>query len=286
MIIKNEANKLPHFLWDIHDLFDDIVIVDTWSTDNSINCLHELWITPLLYTNNYTDERLVDARNLSVESNKCDRVLVLDWDEKMGREDIKKIKNYDPPADTQGFFIKWIDHRYWRPFEDYKMCLIHKTSVKFLFSVHACPQVYIRDNWWNGKRLNGITLNHHPEPKPHREKYVTQLKLGIDQNPSCMRYFRFLWCYYYKHKKNSKAKEYLLTVITQNSTRFPVETLNAHMIIATIYQSEWSFLQSYSTIEQAIDFYELVKWGLMDKKVWLFSRVQEVLYEFNLSGKA
>ena len=34
------------------------------------------------------------------------------------------------------------------------------------------------------------------------------------------------------------------------------------------------------------DTIDIIKQGLMDKKVWLFSRVQEVLYEFNLSGKA
>lgn len=91
MIIKNEAANIKKNLSDIYDLFDDVVVVDTWSTDDSLELLNNIGIRTELYKILDEDKRLVDARNFSIEKNKHDWVLILDWDETMSREDIMKI---------------------------------------------------------------------------------------------------------------------------------------------------------------------------------------------------
>ncbi len=113
MIVKNEACNLRNFLTEIYDLFDDITVIDTWSTDDSKKILSWLWVNVIDYDIMHSDKRLVEARNLSISSNNCDWILILDWDEKISRNDVLAIKNINPHYKTHWYFIKWVDHRYW-----------------------------------------------------------------------------------------------------------------------------------------------------------------------------
>ncbi len=260
MIIKNEANKIRQCIWDIVDLFDDVVILDTGSTDETITILESLGVKPIHYEINHKDKnRLIDARNYSIEQNKCDRVLIMDGDECISREDIIKLKQHEPKEDVSGFFIKWVDHRYGEEFDDYKMCLINKSKVRFLFSVHACPQVYVRDNGWTWLWLNGITLHHYPEQKNYREKYIDQIKDWISENPGCLRFYWFLWYSCYRNDQIQEAKEYFDFIITHMGVRFPVETLNSIMVLASICQQEWDSLSAYYYVDLWLEYYQTVQ---------------------------
>lgn len=261
MILKNEEKNIEKYLFNIYDLFDDVIIIDTWSTDRTIELLKAKWINYLNVQIEHNDKRLIDVRNDSIHKNKCDRVLILDGDEFITREDIFKIKYHLNNAinNYQWYFIKRTDYRYWNSFEDYKMSLINKNYVRYLFSVHACPQVYIRDNggkWW---RINWIQISHYPIYKEYRKNYVLQLMNWINENPWCYRFYRFLWYHYFKQKNYEKSKENLKYIVLKNSTRFPVETLNAYMILSSIYQLEWHNSLAFEIISRGIRFYELVK---------------------------
>ncbi len=262
MIIKNEEKNIKNYLYEIYDLFDDIVIVDTGSTDASLKLLKDIWIQAIPYKINHTDARLIDARNFSIEKNACNRVLILDWDEQISREDLLKIKSMEPDyfqKDVSWYFIKRKDYRYDKPFDDYKMCLINKNHVRFLFNVHACPQVYVRDNNGIWLRLNGITLHHHTEPRAYKLKYIEQLENGIKENPGCLRFYRFLWYYYFKNNKLPKAIEKFEFIIKNRNHRFPVEILNAIMLISSIYQWLWDHIRAFNYISLWQKYYQEVK---------------------------
>ncbi len=174
------------------------------------------------------------------------------------------------------------------------MCLVNKNHVRFLFSVHACPQVYVRDNEWNAYRLNWIELHHHPIFKEYRENYTKQLENGIVENPAYMRFYWFLWYHYFKSKNFTLAKNNFHIVTSNNSKRFPVETLNTYMIMATISQIEGNYLHTYELISRGLDFYENVKndfevkinfrlynWFLFTQKELLLNPKKDLLpYEF------
>lgn len=262
MIIKNESENIKKYLYTIYDLFDDVVVVDTWSTDDSLTLLKAIGIEPLSYNFVHWDERLIEARNFSIEQNTCDRILILDGDENISRDDIIKIKSLEFDCGNKnvfGYFIRWIDHRYEKVFEDYKMCLINKNHVRFLFSVHACPQVYIRDNEWIWLRMNGVSLHHYPEVRNYREKYIQQLENGIKENPWCLRFYWFMWYYYFKHNKIDEAREKFEFIIKNANMRYPVEILNATMVLACIEQNHWETVKSFCYISLWLDYYERVK---------------------------
>jgi len=285
MIIKNEADNIKKYLFDIYDLFDDVVVVDTWSTDDSIDLLAQIWVKTFQYEIVHEDKRLIEARNFSIENNTCDRILILDWDECLSREDIKKIKNFESDClskDVFWYFFKWLDHRYGDVFEDYKMCLINKNHVRFLFSVHACPQVYIRDNNWIWLWMNWITLHHHPESKEYRSKYIQQLENWITENPWCLRFYRFLWYFYYKNGKMPEAINRFEFIVQNTNMRYPVEILNAMMMLASIYQCLWDDIKSFCYISLWLEYYEKVKHDFEVKinfrlKKWFMDSQQKLI---------
>ena len=297
MIIKDEVSNIKSKLSTISDLFDNLVIVDTGSTDWSIEELENIWIQPYHFKLSHEDRRIIEARNFSIEKNKCDRVLVLDWDESISRDDIKKIKQMDEPdpaAKVFWYFMKWQDYRYKQPFEDYKMSLINKNHVRFLFSVHACPQVYIRDSHGTWLRLNGITLHHYPIFKEYRKDYIKQLELWIEENPWCLRFYWFLGYYYFKNNHIDESIKHFEFMIKHINNRFPVEMLNAIMVLVFIYNSLWDTIKAFHYVALGIEYYETVKddfevrinfrlwqWFLDTKKLLLNDPNADLsLYEF------
>ncbi|MBU3093781.1 glycosyltransferase [Clostridium sp. CF011] len=89
MIVKNEEDVLGRCLDCIKDIVDEIIIVDTGSTDNTKKIAQE-------YTDDFFNFQWIDdfsaARNFSFSKAKMDYILWLDADDIILEEDIKKFK--------------------------------------------------------------------------------------------------------------------------------------------------------------------------------------------------
>jgi len=90
MIVKNEEAALAHCLESVKDLVDEMVIVDTGSTDNTIAIAQEFGAR--VYHFQWCDD-FSAARNESLKYCKGDWILVLDADEAIDALDYEKIKN-------------------------------------------------------------------------------------------------------------------------------------------------------------------------------------------------
>lgn len=89
MIVKNEAENISKCLDSVKDLFDEIIIVDTGSTDNTKSTL-------IKYTNNIYDFNWIDdfsaARNYAFSLCTKDYIMWLDADDIIKKEDLIKLK--------------------------------------------------------------------------------------------------------------------------------------------------------------------------------------------------
>jgi tetratricopeptide (TPR) repeat protein len=90
MIVKNEEKFLPRCMESIKGHVDEIIIVDTGSTDNTIEIAkrynakiyHHAW-----------ENSFSKARNYSLKYATCDWILILDADEEIDKEDAHKLKD-------------------------------------------------------------------------------------------------------------------------------------------------------------------------------------------------
>ena len=78
MIVKNESSVLDRCLTSYSGLFDEIIIVDTGSTDNTIEIASKY--TDKIFTYQWKDD-FADARNYSFSKASCDYIFTADADE-------------------------------------------------------------------------------------------------------------------------------------------------------------------------------------------------------------
>ena len=103
MIVKNEELFLEDCLNSVKDLVDEVIIVDTGSTDNTKEIARKF--TVKIYDFKWCDDFAV-ARNESLKYATGDWILVLDADEVISKEDHGRIKlNLDVPKEISGFLF-------------------------------------------------------------------------------------------------------------------------------------------------------------------------------------
>jgi len=90
MIVKNEEKFLGRCLESVKKLVDEIVLVDTGSTDNTVEIAKSFGAK--IYTFAWSDD-FAEARNHSLSMCGCDWVLILDADEAIDALDHEKIKD-------------------------------------------------------------------------------------------------------------------------------------------------------------------------------------------------
>ncbi|MBL7196926.1 MAG: tetratricopeptide repeat protein [Candidatus Omnitrophica bacterium] len=102
MVVKNEEKYLPYCLKSVRQIVDEIVIVDTGSTDKTLEIAKRYGACIINYKwNNLTD--LSYARNISLQAAKNNWVLVLDADESIAKKDLFKMVGLAKNNKAMGF---------------------------------------------------------------------------------------------------------------------------------------------------------------------------------------
>src|SRR3954454_13258483 len=89
MIVKDEEEMLPRCLASVKPAVDEIIIVDTGSTDRTVEIAHEFGATVLHHEWNGS---FSDARNVSIETATGDWIIYLDADEVLVEEDADGLR--------------------------------------------------------------------------------------------------------------------------------------------------------------------------------------------------
>lgn len=90
MIVKNEEKYLPQCLESVRDLVDEMIIVDTGSTDSTVQIAEKYGAQ--IYHHPWQGS-FSEARNYGLQFATCDWILQLDADEELEKEDIPLLKN-------------------------------------------------------------------------------------------------------------------------------------------------------------------------------------------------
>ncbi len=107
MIVKNEAAHLPECLAGLSGFADEICVVDTGSSDESLAIAARSGCRVAEFA--WCDD-FAAARNASIDLCRSDWVFVLDADERIAREDVPRIRALAGPELTRAY--RFVTHNY------------------------------------------------------------------------------------------------------------------------------------------------------------------------------
>lgn len=136
IIVKDEADYLRRCLASVRELCDEIVVVDTGSTDDTVavalsfgaTVLHRPW-----------DGDFSAARNVGLNAIDAEWILYIDADEEVQGLDVAAVRNTLANADgVAGFLVKFATHLGWTPFWEHRLWR-HRDDVRFRGVIHETP---------------------------------------------------------------------------------------------------------------------------------------------------
>ncbi len=184
MIVKNEEENLPRCLDSVRNFVDEIIIVDTGSTDKTIEIAKGYGAKVF---NHLWEGSFSKARNYSLKYATSDWILIMDADEELNKDDAPKLKEIAKSSDdfpVVSFIIKNI-YKDSTQEGHAQMVRLYKNfnGVHYKGIVHNTIQ-------YNGKCLNSsITIIHHGynlSEEKMEEKFLrtsTLLKKQIEADP-------------------------------------------------------------------------------------------------------
>lgn len=211
-IVKNERNRVSVFFDSLIDFADEIVIVDTGSTDDTLKVIEDY-----IFTHKDAPIRLIKytvtggfhygiAKNFSIENAKSEYIIVLDADERITDTFKEKIHNFlikeQPLVANVVRQDELLPHLI-----DYPERIIKKDSnirygVDNLAKVHEQLVYSVPVKCFNEKISHEQRWNHYVA-RPQRIFF--QLELQVDRIPKTKSFFghilRGVWYFGYRFKK-------------------------------------------------------------------------------------
>ena len=106
MIVKNEEENLPRCLDSIKDYVDEIIIVDTGSTDRTIEIANDFGAKVFIHP---WEGNFSKARNYSLKYATCDWILILDADHELEKADAHKLSETVKDKEANYVFFRVYD---------------------------------------------------------------------------------------------------------------------------------------------------------------------------------
>lgn len=214
MIAKNEEKYLEQCLNSVKDLVDEIIIVDTGSTDKTKEICKNFDFQKIkIFDFKWIDD-FSAARNESLKHATKDWILALDADEVIDKEDLDKIKNIvQNENDFAGFKLEqrsYMNNYFEGALEnksDFSLIkqypfyisnslvrlFKNNLGIKFQHRVHELVEDYMKEHELKYKKT-GIILHHfgslkdETTVKEKAEQYSKIILKQLDENPESARY--------------------------------------------------------------------------------------------------
>jgi glycosyltransferase involved in cell wall biosynthesis len=134
IITYNEAKNIARCLQSVHDIADEVIVVDSYSTDQTVSIAQSLGAK--VFSHAFLGH--IEQKNLAISHAQFDYILSLDADEALDTtliEEIKGIKKSAHPAMAyignryNNYCGQWINHGAWK--SDKKVRFFHKQIGKW-----------------------------------------------------------------------------------------------------------------------------------------------------------
>lgn len=255
MIVKNEETSLPRCLNSVNDVVDEIIIVDTGSTDNTINIAQEFGAKIFNYTWN---DDFSAARNFALRNSTGNFILYLDADEELSNNCKNELLKLSETSDKIGYYctVRSIDEyskqdntiRYIRFFKN-------SDSIRFNGKVHEQITDSLVEN--NYKLIHSdieiIHYGYNISSKDKSLKAERNLKLLLKEYSNNQKpYIAFQIAQSYFILKNfTEAEKFFNISLTSNSLSKDLQS-ESYYYLAQISHNKFDIVGSENNIKNAI----------------------------------
>ena len=184
IIAQNEERNLARVLQSVHEIADEIVLVDGGSTDRTQEVARSLGAK--VFHRPYTN--MSDQKNYSVSLAANDWVFVLDADEELSpelKEAVKKWKQQPPRFDVYEmarltwYLGAWIHHSRWYP--DWQPRIYRRDKASYSGAMHSGLRFDGKHGRLHGDLLH-YTIHNFSEHEAKIEKYTTVIAQEMFDN--------------------------------------------------------------------------------------------------------
>lgn len=189
MILKNEEDTIERCLTSVQDIVDEIIIIDTGSTDRTKELCQKF--TPHIHDFQWIED-FAAARNYSFSKATKEYILWLDADDVLLPEDVEKLvslkETLDPSVDSVTFLYNVGFDEFGKPTTTYRRNRLVKRANNYQW--HGFVHEYLAVS---GKVINSdISVTHKKikhTPKRNLELYRRKLEEGVAFTPRDLLYY-------------------------------------------------------------------------------------------------
>ena len=208
MIVKDEEKNINRCLDSVKKISDEIIIVDTGSTDRTIEICKNYYakIIKHKWNNDFSE-----ARNISINYATKDYILFLDADEEIPKEDLIKIKNLLSSKNlSEGYFLRLINIINKIEVGDYTVFRLFKNNKNYKFKGKIHEQIansIQKYNKYNCFKFLDIRIFHYGYD-PNTTDIQSKYKRNINILKSYEEKEKDTYYYYILGNEYSRIKEF------------------------------------------------------------------------------
>lgn len=251
-ICKNEEKFVERWVNSMKEA-DEIFVLDTGSTDNTIKKLKELGV--FVKVEKITPWRFDIARNKSLElvPKDTDICVCTDFDEVFVKGWRKKLESiWDKDTTRLAYNYNWLLDENNNPKVNFYIEKIHnRNDYEWTHPVHEVL-TYIGNNTEIKKYTNEITVNHYPDKSKSRSSYLPLLELSVKENPNDDRNVHYLGREYMYYGKWNEAIDTLIRHLKLPTATWKDERCASMRFISRCYQRLGRFDEARMWLDKAM----------------------------------
>ncbi len=259
MIVKNEEKNLPECLRAVREAVDEIIIVDTGSTDNTVNIAKQFGAK--IYHFEWCDD-FSAARNESLRHATSDYIVYLDADDRLEREDVEKLISYKKifsPDKNEVYYFKLVNvYANGRKESCYQLRIFpNLKELRFKGRVHEQIGPAVKNLGLENK-FTDICLYHigYKDPSVNRLKVERNLKLllkDLEEEPNFYIYYYLGQSYLYLGNLQRAKEEFSKVVVPKAKEECPWIYITSGIQLSNIYLKEGNLGSSINLLEKMQD---------------------------------
>ncbi len=252
-ICKNESKFVSNYVKSMREA-DDIFVLDTGSTDDTVKKLKKLNVH--VKQEKIEPFRFDVARNKSLEMvpKDADICVCTDFDEVFApgwREKLENTWLKENPTRVE-YLYNWSFDEYGRPATTFYMSKIHKRDAyTWIHPVHEVLKCKVEKE--KSVIVEGIVLNHHQDIKKTRSSYLPLLEMSVEEDPEDDRNMHYLGREYMYYERWNEAIDTLERHLNLKSSTWKDERAASMRFIARSYMGLKRPFEAKKWLEKAIE---------------------------------